>query len=333
MLLAGFQNLLFVQEGSIAEALQIRKNHIGTNGLRQHKTLTLAVLGQKCNAFLDCLTRIFDRYLFAMNGNGTAVNGIGTSADQTGKAKNLSTIRLEVHTKQNAALLQVFHLQERLLALLTKFFWELIVQTASNHGCNQRIVVPVLDIAGFNKLSITNDGDTVTQLKKLLELMGYEHDANAAVSEVTAGLHELLNLFLTQRRSRLVHDNHFCINQNRLRNFNHLLYAHTKGTCRLVRVNILSERSHDFLRLFVHGIIVEQSTLFEPLIDKNIIGNAKQRLNIQLLIYTRNTSGSGLVRVLELLELTLDIDFALIRLMYTCQYLNQRGFARAILTD
>ena len=163
--------------------------------------------------------------------------------------------------------------------------------------------------------------------------MRYKDDADAACLEFTAGLHQLLNFLLAQRGGRLVHNDHFCVDENRFRDLDHLLNAHAEVACRLGRVYILTEGSHNFLCLLVHGRVVEQLALLEPLVDKNVVRNAQQLFNIQLLINAGDARSSGLVRVLEVLLYAIYENLALIRLMYAGEYLDQRRFAGAVLTD
>ena len=161
-------------------------------------------------------------------------------------------------------------------ALGAEFLREQVVQCSAYHSGNQRIIGPILDIAGINVLTVSNDFYAVTQLKQLFQLMRYKDDADAAVTQLATGFHELCNFLLTQRGGRLVHNNHFCINQNRLGDFNHLLYAHAKGSCRLFRINVLSQRRHDFLCLFMHGLVIKQAARpLNPFVDKDIIRDAE----------------------------------------------------------
>ena len=216
-----------------------------------------------------------------------------TGADQTCKAQNLSAVCLEGYIVQDACLNNVVNLEHRLLGLFAKFLRELVVQRTTYHCGDQGVIIPLIDRLGCDELTVTDNLNAVAQLEQLLQLMGYKDDADAACLQITAGLHQLLNLFLAQRGGRLVHNNHFCVDQNRLCDLDHLLYAHTKVTCRLGRVYVLTERSHNFLCLFMHGRVIQQSTLFDPLVDENVVSNAQQLLNVKLLIYARDAKSFG----------------------------------------
>lgn len=166
---------------------------------------------------------------------------------------------------------------------------------------DQGVVVPAADVAGLDVLAVTDNRNAVAELEQLFELMGYKDDADAACLEFTAGLHQLLDFLLAQRGGRLVHNDHFCVDENRLGDLDHLLNAHAEVAGRLGRVYVLTERRHNFLCLLVHGRVVEQIALLEPLVDKNVVRNAQQLFNIQLLINAGDARSSGLVRVLEVL--------------------------------
>src|SRR5699024_3217260 len=121
-------------------------------------------------------------------------HGLGTAGtNQARKAQNLSAVCLKVNTKEYAALLQVLNLQNRLGTLLTELLGELIVQAAAYHCGNERVIVPILGVSGLDELTVTDNGNTVTQLEQLFQLMRNEHDADAACLQVTAGLHQLFN--------------------------------------------------------------------------------------------------------------------------------------------
>ena len=83
----------------------------------------------------------------------------------------------------------------------------------------------------------------------------------------------------------------------------------------------------------MHGRVVKKRALLEPLVDENVVRNAQQLFNIQLLINAGDARSSGLVRVLEVLLYAIYENLALIRLMYAGEYLDQRRFAGAVLTD
>ena len=83
----------------------------------------------------------------------------------------------------------------------------------------------------------------------------------------------------------------------------------------------------------MHGRVIQQSTLFDPLVDENVVSNAQKLLNVKLLIYARDASRCRIVRVLEMLLDAVYINLTLVCLMYTSQHLDQRRFACAVLTD
>ena len=182
-------------------------------------------------------------------------------------------------------------------ALYADFLRELVVQRTAYHRGDQGVVVPAADVARLDVLAVTDNRNAVAELEQLFELMGYKDDADAACLQFTAGLHQLLDFLLAQRGGRLVHNDHFCVDENRFRDLDHLLNAHAEVAGRLGRVYVLTERRHNFLCLLVHGRVVEQIALLEPLVDKNVVRNAQQLFNIQLLISAGDARSSGLVRV------------------------------------
>jgi len=234
---------------------------------------------------------------------------------------------------QDAALLQVLRLQSH-RALLAELLREQVVQGPADHGRDQGVVVPVLDVPCIDVLAVADDLHAVAELKELLQLVGDEDDADASVTKVAAGLHQLLDLLLAQRGGRLVHDDHLGVDQDRLRDLDHLLHAHAEGARRLGRVHVLAQGGHDFLRLFVHiSVVQEPARTFFPLVDKDIVRDGEELLDVQLLVDARDARRSRFVRVVEGLQLAFDIDLALIRLVHAGEHLDQGRFARAVLAD
>ena len=282
-------------------------------------------------------------YPLALDLDGAAVDrvcaedrahGLGTAcADQTCKAEDLSAVCFEGYILQHAGLLQMLDLEHRLSALYADFLRELVVQRTAYHRGDQGVVVPAADVARLDVLAVTDNRNAVAELEQLFEFMGYKDDADAACLQFTAGLHQLLDFLLAQRGGRLVHNDHFCVDENRLGDLDHLLNAHAEVAGRLGRVYVLTERRHNFLCLLVHGRVVEQIALLEPLVDKNVVRNAQQLFDIQLLINAGDARSSGLVRVLEVLLYAVYEDLTLVCLMYTSQHLDQRRLACAVLAD
>ena len=343
MALTGLFDLLLVQEEALGVLLEAGQNEVGTNGLHQNQTLALTVLSQECNTILDRLLGSLILDFLAMDEDLAAVQRISAEnrthslstacAYQTGKAEDLAAVSIKADVMQNAALFQILNGQNGLGALGAKFLGELVLESTAYHSRDQRIIVPILGVAGLDILAVTDDRNAVAKLEELLELVGYVNNTYATSLELTASSHQLSNFLLTEGGGGLIHDDHLRIDQNCLCNLDHLLYTHTEVACGLGRINVLAEGSHNFLSLLVHGIIVEQSALLDPLVNENVVSDAQKLLHVQLLINAGNTCSGGFVRILKDLLFAVYIDFALISLVYTSEDLDQRGLTRAVLTD
>ena len=155
---------------------------------------------------------------------------------------------------QYAGLLQMLDLEHRLSALYADLLRELVVQRTAYHRGDQGVVVPAADVARLDVLAVTDNRNAVAELEQLFEFMGYKDDADAACLQFTAGLHQLLDLFFAQRRGRLVHNDHFCVDENRLGDLDHLLNICT--SCRPAWSGLRPDRERRRLplrRLLVHG--------------------------------------------------------------------------------
>ena len=84
----------------------------------------------------------------------------------------------------------------------------------------------------------------------------------------------------------------------------------------------------------MHGGVVQKAHgALLPFIDKDIVGDAQELLNVQLLVYARDARRCRFIRVMESHLLAFDIDLALVRFVNACENLDQGRFARAVLAD
>ena len=83
----------------------------------------------------------------------------------------------------------------------------------------------------------------------------------------------------------------------------------------------------------MHGVIVQQGALFQPLVDENVVSHAQQLFDVQLLIHAGNTRRRGLVGVFKDPLFAVDVDFALVGHMNAGEDLDQCGLACAVFTD
>ena len=79
----------------------------------------------------------------------------------------------------------------------------------------------------------------------------------------------------------------------------------------------------------MHCLVI-RSTPFLIVIDEQIVGYVQFLNDIQLLIYTANARSLCDHRVAQMYLLSININFALIRLVYAGKHLDQRGLAGAI---
>ena len=287
--LAALLNLLLVQEHAGGMPLEAGKNQIGADGLGQHQTLALPVLGQQGDARRDGLLGVLDMDLFALDVDFAAVDGVRAEhgpdglrpsrAHQAAETQNLSAVSLKADVPQHAADGEVFHLQHA-LALGAELLGEQVVQRPAHHGGDQGVVGPVLNVPGLDKLAVPNDGHPVAELEELLQLVRNKEDAHTPGLQLPAGGHQLLDLLLSQGGGRLVHDDHLRVNQHRFGDLNHLLDAHAKGARGLPGIDVLTQGLHDLSGFLVHGVIVQKQALFGPLVDKDIVRNAEELFNV-----------------------------------------------------
>ena len=259
---------------------------------------------------------------------------LGTAcADKARKAQDLPAVCLEAHVIEDARLRDMLDLQHRLLRARSEFLRELVVERTADHRLDQRVVVPVLDVARLDELAVADDRHAVAELEQLFQLVGDEDNADPAALQVPAGLHQLLDFLLRQRGRRLVHDDALRVHQHRLRDLDHLLDAHAVGARCLVHVHVLAQILHDLRRALMHRAVVQQRALFEPLIDVDVVCDIQELLDVQLLVNAGDACLDRFLGGVEMHFLPVHDDLPLVRLMYARQGLDQRRLARAVLSD
>jgi len=99
-------------------------------------------------------------------------------ADQARKTQDLPAVGFEGDVVQDAALFQMLRLEGD-LALDAELLGEEVVQGPADHGRDQGVIIPVLDIPCVDVLAVADDFHAVTQLKELFQFMGDKDDADA----------------------------------------------------------------------------------------------------------------------------------------------------------
>ena len=80
---------------------------------------------------------------------------------------------------KHALTVNILYFQQWFFRTHAWFLRELVIQRTAYHGLNQAVIVPIRHVLGINVFSVTDNGNPVAELEQLLQLMGYEDDADS----------------------------------------------------------------------------------------------------------------------------------------------------------
>ena len=79
---------------------------------------------------------------------------------------------------KHALTVNILYFQQWFFRTYTCFLRELVIQRTAYHSLNQAVIVPIRHVLGINVFSVTDNGNPVTELEQLFQLMGYEDDSD-----------------------------------------------------------------------------------------------------------------------------------------------------------
>ena len=160
-----------------------------------------------------------------------------------------------------------------------------------------------------------------------------DHDRDALLLQPSEDLPELSDLFLSQRRRRLVQDQQLCVVDDRPADGNHLLAGDRQLLQRHIRVQLRTDLRHTTLCDLMDLLPVHK---FLPVLDFpvqcDVLRDCQVRKYRKILVNDLNPAVDGVDGFHVLHLLAVDPDLALVRLMNPRDCLDQRGLPAAILT-
>ena len=163
--------------------------------------------------------------------------------------------------------------------------------------------------------------------------MGDVNDAHALGRESANHPEQLLRLRLGDGRGRFVHDQYARVQGNRLGDLHHLLFAHAQRLQRPLRAQIQLQQAQVLLRLLLLGALVHKAQLVGLLTaHKHVFGDGELLHHLQFLVNLGDAQLAGNDGASDVLQLAVDVDFALVVHQRSRQDVHQRGLARAVFT-
>ncbi|MPM03026.1 hypothetical protein SDC9_49285 [bioreactor metagenome] len=292
------------------EKLEHRQGDVVRQAHLQHQTLLLPVFRNQGDALMHTLSRTFRHKSLALEIHGTftglvnAENGTddltAAGAHQAEQSQDLPFMQGEGDVLEGTELAQLLDL-EYLLAENRGVLGIELVDRAADHHIDDLVLGTLLDLSFADILSVTEDGVIVTDGKNFIKFMGDEQNCFPALLEGADNAEEIFNLTSCEGAGRLIHDDQFGIEGERLGNLNHVPFGNAEVLDQRIRVDIQLHSSKQCLGLFGHCLPVKLLGLgiTQMVPHENILGDAELGKHRGFLV---NGYDSGLLGVDGVLE-------------------------------
>ena len=159
-----------------------------------------------------------------------------------------------------------------------------------------------------------------------------EDNGNSLFSELIHDPVQLLGLICGERSCRLIENDDLCICGKCLGDLNHLLLSHRKRSHLVARLEIRIETVEKPFGLLIHLSPLDHPVLYKFMTDKNVLSDTQRRVSRRMLINSSNTRRQSILRSFEMYLLAVQVHVALFCRMNTCDNLDERRFARSVLS-
>ena len=204
---------------------------------------------------------------------------------------------------------------------------------AAHHHAGKLRLVGIGSVDGTDVLALAQHRAAVRHGHDLRQLMGDEEDGLALSGQTLHDLHQLVNLLRSQHGCGLVKDEHLIVAIKHLEDLHALLHAHRDIFNFCVQIHFqavaLGQRQH-----LLTGLLLGQEAEFGVLrTQDDIVQHGKHIDQLKVLMHHTDMQGSRIVGVVDLHNLAVLADLALIRLIQTKQHAHQRRFACTVFTQ
>ena len=209
---------------------------------------------------------------------------------QAGYAKHFTGMHTEIDILEGLALGEILHIEHFIADGYTLTLRVTLADFTTDHHTHDVVHVDVLDVLRTHICTVTQDGNAIAEFKDFFHSVGNIDDGNALFTQALDKLEQALGLTLGEGCGRLVHDEHLCVNHERLTDFHHLLLTDGQIGHHCIDRNIHAHLIHDLLRLLAHGLAVtDAKALCDLLAHEEILLHGQVIEHVQFLINKDNT--------------------------------------------
>ena len=182
-------------------------------------------------------------------------------------------------------------------------------------------------------MCVAEDCGTVGQAENILKTMGNQNDCDALGAELSSNFVQFFALALGECGCRLIHDQDPGVLGERFCDFHQLLLGNGKRSDRRRGREIRPDTVKKLLRLPVGFSPVDKGPDHEFMPDKNVLSSRKVRIGCGMLIDCGNSMLLCNQGVRHDYFLAVQDDLSSVRLMNSCQRLDEGGLPRTVLSD
>jgi hypothetical protein len=196
----------------------------------------------------------------------------------------------------------------------------------------ERPTILLINCGIRHPLAVPEHGHGVGDFEYLAQMVRYIDKGDPSCFQRTDVFKQPSHLHVGQRRGRLVQHDHLGLFAHGFEDFDHLLIGDGQVAHLGFRVDALhAEHRQHFAGLPVELLEVHQAQPSHRLaVEKYVLRDAELLHQAQFLKHNADAAFNGIPRRLEAGFLSLDVDFARVRLVDAAQHLDERGFARAV---
>jgi hypothetical protein len=206
-------------------------------------------------------------------------------------------------------------------------------ELAADHAAHELVGVHVGRAPVVRDLAVAQDGDGVADREDLVEPVGDEEHAGAALLERSDHPEEPLDLVPGERRGGLVHDQHARVEGQRLGDLDDLLVGDAQAADRLLGVELDAEAVHQLL----HGV-VERAAVDAPhrpervAAHHHVLRDGEVGEERRLLVDHRDARVARVGRTVEGDGLAVDQHLALVGPLHTGEHAHDGRLPGAVFT-
>ena len=332
---------LLDEAGAGVTATQKGDLHVGHDVEQQEAAAFLAVLGQESHAGVHRRAGGPDGDVLPVDRNrargrrGDAEQSFrdvaASRADEAGEPENLSLAQIERDIAEPAFEGQIAH-RQRDVADRHRLLGKHLRDLASDHLLDDVVARDVRGRVFSDEAAVAEHRNLVGDLEQLAHLVGDVDDALALAFERADDLEQVLDLALSQRRRRLVHDQNVGIVGHRLGDLDHLPVGDGEIAHLCFRVDRDVESFEQRLGALAHLVVTNEAEGVERLApNPDILGHRHEAHQVELLMDHGDAILKRIERRMELDFLALEFERAGIGRVDSGDDLHQRRFAGAVL--